>query len=186
MCCAEKKRLVFSLPWNSSQKVTCSSLAVQNNAQTLQRKPIFSASRFVPFRNISIITIDSFVCKKAMYHPVCTLFASLYMKRTLPIFTCKRNILSKFANLSIFLKVFWVFQGYIKLESEESKPFVKTEKNFNPKISVQRNTKNFKMVNPVKLVSYSLLSCFTKPRVVSFSFEGVFIAAKTKYVLSPS
>ena len=63
-----------------------------------------------------------------------------------------------------------MFQGYINVGSEESNPFVKTEKNFNQEMSVQRNIKNFKMVNPVKLVSYSILSCFTGLPVVPFSF----------------
>ena len=64
-----------------------------------------------------------------------------------------------------------MYQGYINVGSEESKPFVKTEKNFNPKMSVQRNIKNFKMVNPVKLVSYSILSCFPGHRAVIFLFD---------------
>ena len=51
ICMAHVRNVyLISLGQNSLQKDTCSSLAVQNNAQTLQTKPIFSASRFRPFR----------------------------------------------------------------------------------------------------------------------------------------
>ena len=47
----------------------------------------------------------------------------------------------------------------IKVESEEGKPFLKSEKNLSSKISVQRDAKNFKMVNPLKVVRYPFYLC---------------------------
>ena len=75
------------------------------------------------------------------------------------------------ANLLIFLffKKYstYVHRGYIKDEFEESKPFVKTEKNMDSKISVQRNKKSFKMVSTLKLVRNFILSCLTGVGIVT-------------------
>lgn len=59
----------FSFSWNSLQKVPCSSPAVQNNAQTPQTKPIFSISRFLPFRKY-IYHDNRFFCLQKDYVPL--------------------------------------------------------------------------------------------------------------------
>ena len=98
--CKKKRHLYLVSPLEfiteGHLQFACSTEQCTNtsNETYLQPFQICSVSKYIYHDN------RFFCLQKAMYHSICSLFASLTLKRTLTIF--KGNILSKFANLSIF------------------------------------------------------------------------------------